>query len=727
MDHDPYDQGSTKGATDAVQAIAASLGLEADDRVSKRTPIEERWLQDLQQFHGKYAEAITADLKRDKKSSLYINATRPKTNVMESRLSDMLFPTDDRNWGIGPTPVPELTVEAENVARTAADAKIALIDNPDDDEFTQVSKDADREMIVIQSHQEEARKRARAMEAEIDDKLRQCNYSIQARDVIRDACKIGTGIMKGPVTDNKPRRGWAKDAATKLHQMVAKENEEPSFWRVDPWSFFPDSDATNMEENEAVYERHMLNPKQMRKLAKQPGFDKDAFRRLLKGKPRYAAPSYLTDLRSITAAYGDTLNDRYHVWEYHGPLTAEQMMLLSVDMGRPDNAKDIEKDADPLDEINVIVWFCQNEVLKFGIHPLDSGDSVYSVFNLEKDEVSVFGFGIPYIMRDGQTALAGAWRMLMDNMGLSAGPQVVVNDEVIEPVDGSWEITARKLWRRKSTAPDAKAFETFDIPSNMEELLTVIDAAKENIDEETNLPMLAQGEQGSQVTKTAQGMSLLMNSVNVIFRRIVKNWDDGQTTPNIQRMYDWLMQHSPKDHIKGDYRVDARGTSVLLVREMQSANMMMFLQTFSGHPVLGKFLKDEGLPALRRLVQTMMVPADEVILTDAEIAEDEAKEADKPPKVDPEMEKITASLNLERMKGENAMLLAGFDRETELIKLAAASNQDLEILRQSSDASLLELMKKLQLQAAEIRSSERKLAVEAALTPPDTKGGGGTL
>lgn len=728
VDHAAHEQDDKKLATEAVQSIAASLGKEADDRVSKRTPIEERWLQDLQQFHGKYAEAITTDLERGKKSSLYINATRPKTNVMESRLSDMLFPTDDRNWGIGPTPVPELTVEAENVAQTAADAKIALIDNPDDDEFTQVSKDADREMIVIQSHQEEARKRARAMEAEIDDKLRECNYSIQARDVIRDACKIGTGIMKGPVTDNKPRRGWAQDAATKLYQMAFKDNEEPSYWRVDPWSFFPGSDATNMADNESVFERHLFNPKQMRKLAKQKGFDKDAFRRLLKGKPQYAAPSYLTDLRSITAAYGDTLNDRFHVWEYHGPLTAEQMLTLSVDMEQPNKAKDIEQDADPLDEINVIVWFCQNEVLKFGIHPLDSGESVYSVFNLEKDEVSVFGFGIPYIMRDGQTALAGAWRMLMDNMGMSSGPQIVINDEVIEPVDGVWEITNRKLWRRKSTAPDAKAFETFDIPSNMEELLAVIDAAKENIDEETNLPMLAQGEQGAQVTKTAQGMSLLMNSVNVIFRRIVKNWDDDMTTPNIQRMYDWLMQFSDKDRIKGDYRVDARGTSVLLVREMQSANMLMFLKMFPGHPTLGKFLKKEGLPALRRLAQTMMVPADEVILTDAEIAEKEAKEADLPPPVDPEMEKITASLNLERMKGENAMLLAGFDRETELIKLAAASNQDLEQLRQSSDSSLLELMAKLQQQAAEIRSKERMMAVEAAVTarqPPEQPTGGG--
>ena len=299
--------------------------------------------------------------------------------------------------------------------------------------------------------------------------------------------------------------------------------------------------------------------------------------------------------------------------------------------------------------------------------------------------------------------------------GLSAGPQIVVNEDVIEPVDGQWEIKGRKLWRRKGAAtPDKKPFETFDIPSNMEELLAVIDVSKTNIDEETALPMLAQGEQGSQTTQTAHGMSILMNSVNVVFRRIIKNFDDDMTTQNIRRMYDWLMQFSPKEHIKGDYQVDARGTSVLLVREMQSANMMTFLTAFSGHPTLGKYIKDEGLPALRRLVATMMVPADEVIYTDAEIKEAEAATANDPEPVDPEMEKITATLNLQQLKHDGDMELEGMKRETALIKLAGENNMDLEKLRGM-------LWDKKQ----DRESKERMMAAEAAVTERVGKGGGG--
>ena len=710
---------SSKGTREVTLAIANALEKEADDRVAKRDPVEKRWLADLAQFHGLYDEQISKDLREHTKSSLFINQTRPKTNVMESRLSDMLFPTDDRNWGIGPTPVPELTVEAENVAQGAAEAILAAVAKPEDQGLKQASAEADERLALIQAIMDEAKKRARAMEEEIDDHLRECKYSIQARDVIKDGCKLGTGIMKGPVTDGKYRSRWqsGKEAMANVFSLNYENDERPAFWRVNPWDFFPDSDATNMEENEAVYERHMLNKKQLRRLARQPGFDKDSIRRLLKDKPQATVPSYLADLRSITSSYNDMLKDRYHVWEYHGPLTAEDMQQLSIALDQPEKAADMGDDVDPLDEIQAVVWFCQGEIMKFGIHHLDSGDSIYSVFNLEKDEASIFGFGIPHVMRDPQKALSGAWRVLMDNMGLSSGPQIVINDEVIEPVDGKWELTPRKVWRRKGTAPaDKKPFEVFDIPSHMDELLKVIDVSKQNCDEETALPMLAQGEQGTQVTKTAQGMSILMNSVNVVFRRIVKNWDDDMTTANIRRMYDWLMQFSEKEHIKGDFQVDARGTSVLLVREMQSANMMAFLMNFGGHPVLGKYLKDEGLPALRRLAAAMLIPADEVIKSAAEVAEDEAKAAEKPRAPDPEMEKITASLNLEQMRGQSALALEGMRRETALIKLASTQNVDLEKLRAM-----------LQDHREDRDSKERALAVEAAMAVKLGEGGGGSI
>src|SRR5690606_24884356 len=139
-----------------------------------------------------------------------------------------------------------------------------------------------------------------------------------------------------------------------------------------------------------------------------------------------------------------------------------------------------------------------------------------------------------------QSALSAAWRTMLDNAGLSSGPQIVIDENVIEPYNGVFGLEPRKLWKKKSGVhPQAKPFETFSINMHQPELANIIELAKRNIDEETSIPIIAMGEQGSHVTQTAHGMNILINAVNVVFRRIVKNWDDDMTVPNIRRIYDW--------------------------------------------------------------------------------------------------------------------------------------------------------------------------------------------
>lgn len=699
--------------------IIQSLEKEADDRVRKRNLVEKRWLEDLQQYHGKYSDEFKRELEEAKKSWLFINQTRPKTDACEARLSDMLFPTDDRNFGVLPTPVPELMAEAEEAAQKAAQLIQQAEQDPDNPELQQQADAARQEAALIEARQEQARKRAKAMEEEIADHLKECKYSIQMRDVIGDACKLGTGVMKGPVVGDRNRRHWQQTETG--YMMVEREDTKAAYWRVDPWEFFPDMDARHIDECEGIFERHRMNATELRRLSRQPGFEEstDAFRELLKEKPNDKTPTYVSDIRSITGAYHDTDLDRYHVWEYHGAMSCDDLRTVAEALGLDELMQDagVDGDIDPLIEIPVVVWFCQGKILKFGLHYLDSGEPIYSVFNLAKDEASIFGFGIPYMMRDSQTALNAGWRTMLDNAGLSSGPQIVVNQDVIEPLNDEWALEPRKIWLRKTGAnPNAPAFEQYNITSNQGELANIVTMAKQTIDDETNIPVIAQGEQGAHVTQTAHGMSLLMNSVNVVFRRIVKNFDDDMTTPNIRRMYDFLMQFSPKQHIKGDYDVDARGSSVLLVREMQSANLMAFIDRFAGHPILGAYLRDDGLPALRRLVQTMMLPSEELIKSDEELKQEQINASKQPPQPDPEIMKLEAQMNLAQMELEGKMMLAEFQRETEMMRLAAQHNMKLE-----------DLEARLEVGRQQIASKERIFAGEAAMTARQGPSGGGYM
>jgi hypothetical protein len=373
---------------DRLIALVGTLETEATDRVAKRESTEARWLEDLRQFHGKYDEKITRELSDAKKSTIFINQTRPKTNALEARLSDMLFPTDDKNWGIQPTPIPELTVNAEQAAAKTADLKLKAAEDPENPDLAAQATEAERESVKLQVALDEAKNRAQAMEQEIFDMLKECKYEIQAREVIRDACKIGTGVMKGPVTGGKPARSWKKKmqpqagpdgqpvvgpdgqpvmVESNVYELAVTSDSQPKYWRVDPWHFFPESDACNMGENESVFERHLMNPKALRKLAQDPNFDKDAIRRLLKDEARSKIPTFIADLRSMTGENTDTLGDRYTVWEYHGPITAQQVSDLAEYSG-DDELMEIlgladDQEPDPLKEINAVLWFCQARCL----------------------------------------------------------------------------------------------------------------------------------------------------------------------------------------------------------------------------------------------------------------------------------------------------------------------------------------------------------------------------
>lgn len=721
-----------------LSAIIGALQKEADQRTGKRQLVEQRWLDDLKQYHGRYDDGILKDLAQNKRSQLFINQTRPKTNACEAKLGDMLFPTDDKNWGVRPSPVPELTVEAESVAAQATEAKMAAAEDPENPVMQEIAEALDAKALEINLRMDEAKKRARSMEQEIDDHLKECRYAIQARDVIRDACRLGTGIMKGPVVSGRNRSKWVSTSGDQMNRdpdvvpmqgaddarpmwfLQESEDARPVFWRVDPWNFFPDMDATSIEDCESVLERHLMTPKELRKLSRQPGFkaQADAFRRLLTEGARSSTPTYISDLRSITGAHHDSQINRYHVWEYHGPMSGDDLAVIAESLGDTDLLEEVmmeDGEIDPLAELQVAIWFCQGALLKVGIHHLDSGESIYSVFNLEKDEAGLFGFGVPYLMRDSQKSLNAAWRAMMDNAGIAGGPQIEIDEEVLEPADGEWVMTPRKVWKRKRTTdPNRLGMKFHKVDMHQTEMANIINISKQFIDEETSISTIAQGEQGSHTTQTAHGMSLLMNATNVVFRRIVKNWDDDMTTPTIRRMYDFLMQFSKKDHIKGDYEVDARGTSVLLVREMQATNLMGFIMNFAGHPVVGRFLKQDGLPALRKLTQTLMIPADEVIKTNEEVAEDDAANASAPPQPDPATIKLENEMNLASLQHEHAMELEQFRRETSMIQLAEKHNMTLDQLRA-----------KLQESREKRDSDERKMAVEAAVSQRQGPSGGG--
>jgi hypothetical protein len=722
---------------EAARPIIGRLFMEATEQVRLKQTIEQRWLKNLALYYGKYDALIEAGLTAEKRSTAFVKLTRHKTNSWAARIADLMFPTDDKNWGIKPTPLPKLSASAKEAVKAAmaaidqANEAAAAGDQATAQQTLDMANAYAQQARSTQAEADEAKKRCKAMEDAIADQLVECDYVAQARDVIEDGCRLGTGIMKGPLTSQRLRAEWRKDEAIGDWTYSTIPDPMPEYRRVDPWHFFPDMSARVIGEAEFTYERSLPTKKDLRRAALRLGFHKPAVRRLLADGPGTLTSldiNHITQLRTLTEE-GEAIKDRYVVWEFHGSLECDEIAALLRAVGNDKVARDFEENRDPIEDYRVIIYFCGSEILKIAPeYPLDSGETLYSVWNFEKGETSIFGIGVPEIMGDSQAAINGAWRMMMDNSALSVGPQIVVNNNAVTPQDGSFGLRPLKVWLRNSTAlsnPNEKPFEVFNIPNNQAQLAGIIELGRSFVDEETSMPMIAQGEQGA-ASKTLGGMSMLFNSANVVFRRVVKSFDDELTKPTIRRAYDWNMQFNPDESVKGDMQVDARGSAVLLVREIQSQNLLNIMTNWTTHPVVGPWIKVRD--GLLKALQTMMIPADDVLLTEEEKERNDqiaaARAAQAPAEDDGGMAELELKREIATIDADSRRYVADKGHEEAMMKLASEEKMTIEDLRSRLGIKQMEIGSKERIRAAEIGVEKERAAREIAAGDanwPDTR------
>ena len=657
----------------------------------KRAKIDQRFYEDTIRYYGQYDETTAAVLESIPGSSkVFVNQTRPKTKVMSARLIDILFPNDEANWDVAPTPVPRF-------AGGIATDKYDEADMPLHAKESKAAKD----------NADQANKAVDGMRLQIKDQLVECGYAQVGHQVIKQACKLGIGICKGPFADwrmkGKWERGKGKDG--KYWKQKNGPDKRPAFEWVDAWDFFPDMSAKSMEDCEFVFELHRMSRSEVKKLAKRPDFSEDAIKHILEQSPitSVSAESYFTEhlkyIRLLDNYEDNVSNERYLVFEYHGPIPYAHYKELCEAYDHNEMLSVLDSPDDVLNDVQGVVWFCDGQILKFSPNPLESGRLPYSIFRLDPSDSTMFGHGIPSILEHQQSALNAAWRMTLENGGLAGAPMFVVDRNVIEPHDGVWEIRPKKIFDKVNSNSDGPGIEAVTVVGNSKELLNIITSARSFMDDETNLPLIAQGDAGTGARQTAHGMTLLVNAVNIIFRNAARSFDAEYTIPNITGIYEWNMQFSDDDSIKGDMECQARGSSVLLVREVLAQNLLMVLNLAATNETLSGMVK---LPeTVRELFHALQLPKGKLVKTDDEMKAAAEAEAEAGGKPNPELE---MKLQIEKIKADSNLQVAQMQLEAEMAKLA--SNEGISLEKINSD---LEKIRET------IKSKERLTAAEFAV------------
>lgn len=725
-------------------ALAANLDRQLGVVLADKVSVEDRMLRDEAQYwgvsQGGFDKEDVAQGHTNKRTATGMpvdNKTRSKTRIAASRIGDMLFPTNSPNWDMRPTPYPEVPIpllmeEYRKQVEAAAPPAQPVMDPsgapeqppmdvqgmagpPQDSPMmgpANPAPEVDYERLALKV----ATKRCRRMRQLIRDVLSENDYNRIGRDVIMDGCKTGTGVIKGPYVTYTTRRSYeqVEDESGPIAVARVERKVIPGVSRVSPWMFFPQR-ARSIEDCEYAFELHTLNRTQLMQMVETHGFFPRQVSKLMRRKPSLGkVESVLARRATITNYSMQRYENMYAVWEYHGLIDVELLREMGFDIPEEEDGMD------NLKNLMGSVWMSEGEILRVDMAPLEAASRLpYHVWNYEEDETHVFGFGVPYIMRDDQAVIDMVWSAILHNTSVSAGPQLAIEKGVMRPADGSFSIRGPKLWYKEDVdVPMAQAMEAFVVPNTLNNTMPVYQQAQQNADENTMLPHILGTSQAKGQEGGASGMVhvAMMNQSNIVQRQAAHQWDDNITDPLISALYQWFMESDEPDAVAahGDYEVEVRGASHLLVKDTQAQHVQLLMQMAASDPTMAAQL---NLNDVYRLYLSFLdVPIDTLVKTPEEV-EAEAANQQPDPYAEAELALKQAQAEAAKAKAQADMARAEADKmRAEAMMIEATSSQSMDVIDHSEVMAL-------ELRYAEMRDkqNDRDLQLQLKLIDRETK------
>ena len=592
---------------------------------------ERRWMQAYHNFRGLYPKNVK--FRESEKSRVFIKVTKTKVLAAFGQLVDVVFGTGKFPIGVRETQIPEGISEYVHIEPTP-NIETSLPEQPQEQPkdnlspfdigyegdgkvlkpgatfsgeglFEEEVKNSDLNIVDGPSPDPQvlemspAKEAARQMQKLIHDQVEESNGSSELRNALFESTLFGTGIVKGPFNFNKTLARYEEDEDGKrIYKPLSVRVPRIEF--VSIWDFFPDPNATSIDECEYTFHRHKLNRSQLRALSKVPYFDKDQIRECLIMGPNYEEKDYEYELKDDqrNQEYGAEL---YEVLEYWGIMDAQYAREVGIEL--PD-------EVDDLDEVQINAWISNGKLLRCVVNPFTPYRLPYNSFPYEKNPYSFFGIGVAENMDDSQQIMNGHARMAIDNLALSGSVVFDVDESAL--IGGqSMELYPGKVFRRQAGVPGQSIY-GIKFPNTTIENMQMFDKFRQLADEQTGIPSYSHGQTGVQsMTRTASGMSMLLGAASLNIKTVVKNLDDFLLKPLGQAYFQWNMQFfEGKLATEGDLEVHAMGTNSLMQKEVRSQRLTMFLQT-AQNPAIAPFVKISKI--ISELAYSLDLDPDEIL------------------------------------------------------------------------------------------------------------------
>ena len=571
---------SGQQAEPIVQELAGLIRRHWTLAKEAKIPIENEMLQAVASRRGLYTEDKLRKIKSQGGSEIYMMLFATKARQAKALLADVLIGSgSEKPWTINPTPMPDLPEQdLVNIMLGAQEfvtqASMGGVEMTQDEVRALIT--AAKE-YVQNAKMETAQREAIGAERALEDLMVEGGYANALDQFLDDLTVFKTAFIKGPVVRNCYGMEWQpqQDGTVKAVSVAKKKLE----WdRVDPLNIYPAPWSRSVDDAFLI-ERHRLSRGTLSAMIGVEGYSEDAIRAVLDAHNTGGLHEWLSvdSQRAHTegrrGADPTVANDLIDALQYWGSVSGKMLREWGLDKGEiADDAKEYEIEA----------WMIGTWVIKAMINPDPLMRRPYYANSYSRTPGAFWHESLFDLLRDCQDMCNSSARALANNLGISSGPQVVLNSDRLASGEAITEMFPWKIWQTVSDPMGSSAapISFFQPQSNANELMGVYEKFSSMADEYSGIPKYMTGTVGDGgASRTASGMSMMIGNASKQIRELVSSIDMHIITPSVERLHVFELMHDPKYDYHGDINIRARGALSLAVRDTAQVRRNEFLQT----------------------------------------------------------------------------------------------------------------------------------------------------
>jgi hypothetical protein len=277
---------------------------------------------------------------------------------------------------------------------------------------------------------------------------------------------------------------------------------------------------------------------------------------------------------------------------------------------------------DPVRDYHIQAWCIGSHVIKANMAPSPRARHPYFITSFEKVPGTPIGNGLVDVVSDIQEAANATLRSLVNNMSIASGPQVVINDDRMQPTENAEELFPWKRWHARNDpigTNNKPPVEFFQPQDNSQSLMMVFKMFVDLGDDISAVPRYVSSQAPGSAGRTSSGLAMLMQNASKMMQTVAANIDRDVFEQALQQLTDLILMTDTTGLLTGEEDISVQGVSVAVQRETQRQRQIEFLQ-HTANPLDQQIMGIKGRgTVLRSVSQDIGLDGEKVVPTEQEL------------------------------------------------------------------------------------------------------------